>query len=127
VFRRGLLIACGEGFVRWSLTLGGSIVCTDRKFSLKRKLRFYIAAMKHHDHKQAGEEMVFGVLPHHSSSLKEVRRGTETGQKPGGKSRCCCHGRSASYWLAPHSLLSLLSYRKQDPPSPPTRGWAFLP
>jgi hypothetical protein len=25
------------------------------------------------------------ILPHHSSSAKEVRRGTQTGQEPGGR------------------------------------------
>lgn len=59
MFRRGLLIVCVEGFVRWSLTLGGSIVSTDRKFSFKRKLsEVSIAAMKHCDQKQVGKEMV---------------------------------------------------------------------
>jgi hypothetical protein len=48
------------------------------------------------------------TLPHHCSSSKEVRPETwrqELMQRP---------WRGAAFWLAPHGLLSLLSYRIQD-------------
>jgi hypothetical protein len=42
--------------------------------------------------------------------------GTQKGQDPTGRSYCRNHTgeRSVACWLAPHSLLSLLSYRPQN-------------
>ena len=36
--------------------------------------------------------IIWLVLPQHCSSVKEVRAGTQTGQAPGGRSRCEIHG-----------------------------------
>lgn len=42
--------------------------------------------MKHHDQKIVGTERVFCLtLQHCCSLLKEVRKGTQEGQDPGGK------------------------------------------
>jgi hypothetical protein len=53
--------------------------------------RVTIAAMKHHDQKQLGEERVCFVLfcfTVSHSSLKAIRVGSQVDQEPGGRS-CC--------------------------------------
>ena len=53
------------------------------------------------------------TVPHYGSPLREVRAGTQGRERPGGRS--WCRGREERcYWLAPHGLLSLFSYRTQD-------------
>jgi hypothetical protein len=43
--------------------------------------------MKHHDQKQQEEEIIiWHMLPHHCSPLKEIKTGIQTGQEPGGRS-----------------------------------------
>ena len=51
---------------------------------------------------------------HHSPSLREVRAGTQTGQKLGSQELMQRPWRKAAYWLAPGSLLFLLFYSTQD-------------
>jgi hypothetical protein len=51
------------------------------------------------------------TLPHCCSSQKEVRTGTQAGQKAGADER---PWRDITYRLASPGLLSLLSYRTQD-------------
>jgi hypothetical protein len=72
-----------------------------------------IAVGRHHDQKQLGEKRIYLTLPYHSSSLKEVRTRAQAGQGPG-QELMQRPWRDAAYWLAPHGLLSLLSYRTQD-------------
>jgi hypothetical protein len=52
------------------------------------------------------------AFPHHWSSLKEVRTGTQTEQnlEAGADAEAW---RSAASWLAPDGLFSLLSFRTQ--------------
>ena len=74
-----------------------------------------VAARKHHDQKQVGEGRVYSACTSTPQSIiggsqdrNSHRIGTwrqELIQKP---------WRGAAYWLAPHGLLSLLSYRTQD-------------
>ena len=60
---------------------------------LGARLRFF-ASMISHDQKQVGKERVSWLIrPDQSSLLKELRTGTQTGQEPGGRSRCRSHGR----------------------------------
>ena len=67
--------------------------------------------MKQHDQTQLGEERVclaYASVHHQRKSGQKVRAGTwrqELMQRPWGV---------AAYWLAPHGLLSLLSYKTQD-------------
>ena len=74
-------------------------------------LRVSLAAMKHHDLKATwGGEGRFGLHFHITVSQDRHpnRAGTwrqELMQRP---------WRGAAYWLAPHGLLSLLSYRNLD-------------
>jgi len=67
-------------------------------------VRVTIAMMKHGDQSNLGrKEFIWLTLPYHQSPLKGLRTGTsrqELMQRP---------WRNAAYWLAPHSLLSLLS------------------
>jgi hypothetical protein len=49
-------------------------------------VRVAIAEMKHHDQRNMGRKGF-------SSSLKEIRTGTPTGQNPGGRGWCRSHGR----------------------------------
>jgi hypothetical protein len=43
--------------------------------------------LKHHHQSNFGREgFIWLMLPHHCSSLKEVRTGTQTGQAPEGRS-----------------------------------------
>jgi hypothetical protein len=83
--------------------------------------------IKHYDPKQFREkfEDLFQLtVPYHSPPLRIFRVGIwrqELMQKP---------WRRAVYWLAPHDLLSLLSYRTQDnqlrdATPTPTVIWAF--
>lgn len=55
--------------------------------------------MKHHDQHQLGEERTLGYTLSTGKSGQELKSGTETRLR-----------RNVAYWLAPHSLLSLLSY-----------------
>jgi hypothetical protein len=61
---------------------------------------------------QVGEERVYSA---YTSTLlfitKEVRTGTQAGQKAGADAEVM---EGCSYWLACPGLLSLLSYRTQD-------------
>jgi hypothetical protein len=61
--------------------------------------------------KQGGEERVYSA---YTSTLlfitKEVRTGTQAGQKAGADAQAM---EGCSYWLASPRLLSLLSYRTQ--------------
>ena len=63
--------------------------------------------------KQVGEERVYSA---YTSTLlfitKEVGTGTHTGQEAGADAEAM---EGAAYWLASPGLLSLLSYRTQDP------------
>jgi hypothetical protein len=63
--------------------------------------------------KQVGEERVY-----YTSILlfitKEVRTGTQAGQKAGGYGGMQRLWRDVLYWLASPGLLSLFSYRTQD-------------
>jgi hypothetical protein len=75
--------------------------------------------------KQVGEERVY--LAYTSILLfitKEVRTGTQAGQKAGAEQR---PWRDVLYWLASFGLLSLLSYRTQDsqPRDGPTHKGPF--
>ena len=66
------------------------------------------AVMRHHDKKQVGVERVYLAYSPTSQVPTEDRTGTwrqELKQKS---------WRDVPYWLAPHGLLSLLSYRTQD-------------
>jgi hypothetical protein len=46
-----------------------------------------IGVIKHCDQSNLERKgLIWLLLPHHSSSSKEVRTGTEAGQKPGGRS-----------------------------------------
>ena len=51
-------------------------------------VRITIAAIKHHDQKASwgGRGLYSYILPYHCSSSEEAKTGTETGQKPGGRS-----------------------------------------
>jgi hypothetical protein len=50
-------------------------------------VRVIIAVMQPHKHKQLGDDRdYFTVLPQHYLSSKETRKGTQNGQKPGGRS-----------------------------------------
>ena len=55
-----------------------------------------MAVMKLYNQKQLGEERV--TLPHHCSSLKEIKTGIQTEQEPGGRS--WCRGRGGVLLLA---------------------------
>lgn len=81
---------------------------------------------KHHCQNKLGRKgFLCLTLPHHNSASKDVRNGTQAGQKPGDRRWHRGHGRVAC-WLAPHSLLSLLSYRtRMTSPgmAPPTTSW----
>ena len=78
-------------------------------------VRAAIAMKKHHDQKQGRKERVYWAYTSTSPFIIEgsqdrnsLRAGTwrqELVQRP---------RRGAAYWLAPHDLLSLLSYRTQD-------------
>jgi hypothetical protein len=66
------------------------------------------AVMRHHDKKQVGVERVYLAYSPTSQVPTEDRTGTwrqELKQKS---------WRDVPYWLAPHGLLSLLSYSTQD-------------
>jgi hypothetical protein len=63
------------------------------------------------------------TLPHHSSSSKEVRTGTQAGQEPGGRSWCRGHGRVLLTGLLPMacSACFLIEHRTTSPKvAPPT-------
>jgi hypothetical protein len=78
---------------------------------VKVYLRVTAAVMKHHDQRQLRKGL-FGFHSLSYSPLKEAKAGTETKQKPGGRSGC--RSLQGCRWLASHGLLSLLSYRNQD-------------
>jgi hypothetical protein len=66
-----------------------------------------IAGMKHHDQSS--------WFLYHCSLLKEkVRTVIQAAQEPGRQQLLQSPWRDAAYWLAPHDLLSLLSYTTQD-------------
>jgi uncharacterized protein (DUF305 family) len=49
-------------------------------------VRVTSAVMKHHDQSNLRrKEFIQLMIPHHSSSSKEVRTGTQAGQEPGGR------------------------------------------
>ena len=75
-------------------------------------LRISIAVTKHHDQKASwGGKGLFVLLFHsHSSSLKEVRTATQTGQEPGGRSSCrdhggCCLRACSTLFIEPRMVL----------------------
>jgi hypothetical protein len=46
-------------------------------------VRVSMAVMKHHDQNNVGSKrLIWLMLAHHCSSLKEARTGTQTGQEP---------------------------------------------
>jgi hypothetical protein len=50
-------------------------------------VRVTIAVIIHHDQSNLGKRgFIWLTLPHHCSSSTEVRKGTQTGQEPGGRS-----------------------------------------
>jgi hypothetical protein len=59
------------------------------------------------------KEFISFTVPYNCSSSKAVRTGTYTGRslEAGADAEAW---RGAAYWLTPHDLLSLLSYRSQD-------------
>jgi hypothetical protein len=57
------------------------------------------------------KSFVWLTCPDHSSSLREVRTGTRTGQAPGGRSWCRGYGGVLLTCLIHLGLLGLLSYR----------------
>ena len=63
--------------------------------------------------KEERKGFIWLVFPHHSPSLKKVRAGTQAEQEPeaGADAEAM---EDATYWLAHHDLLSLLSHRTQD-------------
>jgi hypothetical protein len=90
--------------------------------------RVSITVVENHDQKQIGEERVYlsyasislliteGNQDRNSSRAETWRQ--EPMQRP---------WRGAAYWLASPGLLSLLSYRTQDPGMAPlTMDWALL-
>jgi hypothetical protein len=62
-----------------------------------------VAVLKHHDQKQLGEERVFFIFQSRSLTEGSLSRNLEAEAET--------EARNAAYWLAPQSLLSLLSYR----------------
>lgn len=60
-----------------------------------------------------GKGLINSTVLHYSASLREVKARTQTRQEPEGKSWQRLW-RSAVYLLAPHGLLSLLTYSTQD-------------
>jgi hypothetical protein len=79
------------------------------------KLLFYSGFLflyKHHDQKTSwrGQDFFQLTFENCCSSSKEVRTGTQAGQKARADAKVMekCH------WLASPSLLNLLSYRTQD-------------
>ncbi|ERE75254.1 hypothetical protein H671_4g12780 [Cricetulus griseus] len=50
-------------------------------YSVSKKLSVSIAMRKHHDQKQLGKKRIYLTFPYHSSSLKEVRTGTQARQE----------------------------------------------
>ena len=65
-------------------------------------------------------------LSGHTPSLREVGAGTLCRNLEAGADTEAMEG--AAYWLVPHGLLSLLSYRTQDHSpgmTPPTMNWAL--
>jgi hypothetical protein len=73
---------------------------------------FYFCT-KHHDQEASwGGKGLFSLrFPHCCSSPKEVRTGTQAGQKAGADAEASVE---ECYWLASPSLLNLRSYRTQD-------------
>ena len=71
--------------------------------------------MKPHDHNEScGEKGLFGfhfhIAVHHQRSQdKDLRQGRNPEARADAEAM-----EDAAYWLAPHGLLSLLSYRTQD-------------
>jgi hypothetical protein len=65
---------------------------------------------KHHDQSNLGRKgFIQFLLPYYSSSLKKVKKGSQTEQDSWQRP-----WRDAVYWLAPLGLLSLISYSTQD-------------
>lgn len=70
-----------------------------------------VTMMKHHDKSNLGRgELIWLSLPHCCASLKKVRTGTPTQQKPA--HRNCCRSREAMLPTSCHEFLRLLTYRK---------------
>jgi hypothetical protein len=83
---------------------------TTKKELFQIVLEFVLLQQNTTTKKQSGEERVYQlILPDHSLSLVELRqsRNLEAGADAEAME-------DAAYWLAPHGLLSLLSYRTQD-------------
>jgi hypothetical protein len=74
-----------------------------------------IAVIKHHDQKQVGEERVHLAVFSTALSIIKVSQGRDS-NRAGSLSQELMQSpwRSAAYWLTPHGLLSLLSYKTQD-------------
>ena len=61
--------------------------------------------IKHHDQNELGtKEFIWLICPHHSSSLKGVRAGTQTGKEAGGRS-LQRPWKGAAYWIAHSAFL----------------------
>ena len=103
---RYMLIWQNDGFL--------SVIHTDCFSWLDVLVRVSTAELNTRTKIHVGRER-FISLPHHCSSSKEVRTGTQTRQEPGGRSWCRQRPwKGTLYWLAPHGLLSLFSYGTQD-------------
>jgi hypothetical protein len=91
-------------------------------------VRITIAVVKHHEQKYLGRKgVIWFILLHHCSSLKEFRTGTQTRVGTLRQELMQRPWRDAAYWFTP-SLLSPLSYRTQGTSPkvvPPTMVYIF--
>ena len=78
-------------------------------------VRVTIAMMKHHDQNNLERKgFIWLTFPHHCSSSKKVGTGISNRVGIWRQELMQSPWRDAADWLAPHALLSLLSYRTQD-------------
>lgn len=83
-----------------------------------------LTVMKHRDQSTSGRKVLVQLtLPHHCSSLKEVRRQGRI-LEAGANAKAV---EGAAYWLVLHGLLSLPSYTRITHPgmAPPAMGWVL--
>jgi hypothetical protein len=84
--------------------------------------------IKHCDQSNLGRKgFIWLICPHHCLSPREVRIRTQTGKEPESRSWCRKPWMSAAYWLALHSLVSILKELRTTKlwVAPPTMGWAL--